>query len=275
MTAHTKAKPYTTRILSGRDLLDVVIFLSIVGTTLWLLLMGTEEAGYYWQWYRLPRFLWTIDEAGWHAGPLLHGLVVTLKVTGLSVPLAFAFGLLTAICRLSNSPVASAMARVYLESIRNTPLIIQIFFIYFVLAPIIGIESFASAVLALSLFEGAYASEIFRAGIESIDKGQWEAARSLGGSPWFSYREVILPQAIKRVTPPLVSQGVSLIKDSALVSTIAVYDLTMQGMTIVSDTFLTFEVWFTVAAVYLVLTIGLSLFVKALKTKFANGTSAS
>jgi polar amino acid transport system permease protein len=150
------------------------------------------------------------------------------------------------------------LARGYLELIRNTPLLVQLFFIYFVLAPVMGIGRFVAGVLALSLFEGAYASEIFRAGIVSIDKGQWEASHSLGLSTIHTYRYIILPQAIRRILPPLTSQAVSLIKDSALVSTIAIYDLTMRAQVIISETFLTFEVWFTVAAIYLVLTVMLS-----------------
>jgi polar amino acid transport system permease protein len=117
---------------------------------------------------------------------------------------------------------------------------------------------FASAVLALSLFEGAYASEIFRAGIVSIHRGQWEAAYSLGLSTWDIYVRIVLPQAVRRILPPLTGQAVSLVKDSALVSTIAIYDLTMQGQALVAETFLAFEIWFTVAGMYLLLTLSLS-----------------
>ena len=116
-------------------------------------------------------------------------------------------------------------------------------------------ERYASAVLALSLFEGAYISEIIRSGILGVPKGQWEAALSSGMNTWETYRFVILPQAVRNILPPLTGQAVSLIKDSALVSTIAIYDLTMQGQAIVSETFLVFEIWFTVAAIYLVFTI--------------------
>jgi polar amino acid transport system permease protein len=151
------------------------------------------------------------------------------------------------------------VARVYLEAARNTPLLVQLFFIYFVLAPVLGIDRFTSAVLALSFFEGAYASEIFRAGIVSIHKGQWEAAYSLGLSTWDTYIRVVLPQAVRRIVPPLTGQAVSLVKDSALVSTIAIYDLTMQGQTLVAQTFLAFEIWFTVAGMYLLLTVSLSI----------------
>ena len=160
-----------------------------------------------------------------------------------------------------------ALAWGYLELIRNTPLLIQIFFIYFVLAPVLDIGAFAAAVLALSLFEGAYAAEILRAGIVSIHRGQWEAAHSLGLGTFDTYRSVILPQAIRRVLPPLAGQAISLVKDSSLVSTIAVYDLTMQGQKIVSETFLVFEIWFTVAAIYLVMTLALSLAVRFLECR--------
>jgi polar amino acid transport system permease protein len=136
---------------------------------------------------------------------------------------------------------------------------VQLFFIYFVLAPVFALSAFTSAVLALSLFEGAYASEIIRAGILSIHRGQWEAGFSTGLNTWGTYRLVILPQALRHILPPLTGQAISLVKDSALVSTIAIYDLTMQGQAIVSETFLVFEVWFTVAAVFLVITLALSL----------------
>ncbi|MBW2328884.1 MAG: amino acid ABC transporter permease, partial [Deltaproteobacteria bacterium] len=182
--------------------------------------------------------------------------------------LASVIGLLTALFRLSGSRVARLIARVYLEVIRNTPLLVQIFFLYFVLAPIFELERFTAAVVALSLFEGAYASEIFRAGIVSIKRGQWEAAHSLGLSSFDTYRTIILPQALKRILPPLTGQAVSLIKDSALVSTIAVYDLTMQGRTIIAETFLTFEIWFTVAAIYLIITLSLSLIVNVLEKRY-------
>ena len=237
---------------------DVAKFLVLLGMLGWLLLRGTERLGYNWQWYRIPIYLFRVEDGSVIPGLLLQGLWLTLQITAASFVLAFLFGLTTALFRLSNSVIARALARFYLETIRNTPLLIQLFFAYFVLAPILGINGFWASVLALSLFEGAYASEILRAGISSIDDGQWEASASLGGGSWFTYREVVLPQALPRVIPPLASQAVSLVKDSALVSTVAVYDLTMQGQAIVSDTFLTFEVWFTVAAMYLSLTLLLS-----------------
>jgi polar amino acid transport system permease protein len=237
---------------------DIIKFLLVMVALGWLLYRGTERLGYNWQWHRVPKYIVSFEDGKLILGPLMEGLIVTLRICFWSLLLAALFGLVTALMRMSDSFVGRALARGYLEMIRNTPLLVQLFFIYFVLAPVLGIGRFTAGVLALSLFEGAYASEIFRAGIVSIDKGQWEACHSLGLSVIDTYRYIILPQAIRRIFPPLTSQAVSLIKDSALVSTVAIYDLTMQGQVIISETFLTFEIWFTVAAIYLILTVALS-----------------
>lgn len=237
---------------------DIILFLLLSGLVILVLGRGNEQLGYHWQWYRVPKYLYRITDGRFVPGPLLSGLLTTLRICGWSTMLAAVFGLTTALFRLSDSPVARGVARIYLETIRNTPLLVQIFFLYFVLAPILDMGRFFTAVLALSLFEGAYVSEIFRAGIVSIDDGQWQAARSLGLNTLQTYIRVILPQAVRRILPPLTSQAVSLIKDSALVSTIAVYDLTMQGRAVIAETFLTFEIWFTVAAIYLCITLTLS-----------------
>jgi polar amino acid transport system permease protein len=230
----------------------------------WAVLRGAESMGYNWQWYRIPRFIFLPDGS---PGPLLQGAGITLLVSGLGLAGAAVLALGTALLRLSGSVVGQALARGYLELIRNTPLLVQIFFIYFVLAPAVGLGRMPSAVLALALFEGAYASEIIRAGILGIPRGQWEGALSLGMSRGSIYRQVILPQALRNVLPPLTSQGVSLIKDSALVSTIAIYDLTMHGQAIIAETFLSFEIWFVVAAIYLVFTLTLSSLARLLEKR--------
>jgi polar amino acid transport system permease protein len=243
---------------SRRWIADVLKLALLAGLLLWLMMRSTEGLGYHWQWFRIERYFFALSEGRLVPGPLMQGLAVTLKITAVSMVLALAVGLITALMRLSGSLVARLTARTYLELIRNTPLLVQLFFIYFVLSPVFEISAFASAVLALSLFEGAYASEILRAGILSIHRNQWEAAFSLGLGPWGTYRLVILPQAVRHILPPLTSQAVSLVKDSALVSTIAIYDLTMQAQAIVSETYLVFETWFSVAAIYLVVTLSLS-----------------
>lgn len=261
-TARTGPGPPPAR--RWRPLLtDGLKFAAVAAALIWFMARSTEALGYHWQWFRLPRYFFEITAAGVAAGPLLRGLGVTFQITLVSLVLAFGLGLTTALLRLSGAPLGRMTARAYLELVRNTPLLVQLFFIYFVLSPVLEISAFTSAVLALSLFEGAYASEIFRAGILSIHRSQWEAAYSLGLGTWRTYRLVILPQALRHILPPLTSQAVSLVKDSALVSTIAIYDLTMQGQAIVAETFLVFEVWFTVAAVYLLITFALSAAVAA------------
>ncbi|HKL25504.1 MAG TPA: amino acid ABC transporter permease [Desulfuromonadales bacterium] len=263
-------KKYPTGISRKRigplDWLQVGAFLLLAFGLVWVLITGAENLGYDWHWTRIPRYLLYQGELGWQAGPLLQGLGLTVAITVVSLLLTMVIGLTVALMRLSGSLMGWALAKGYLELIRNTPLLIQIFIIYFVFSPILGLDRFTSAVLALSLFEGAYASEIIRAGILAIPAGQSEASASLGMTTYQNYRYIILPQALRQMMPPLTSQGISLIKDSALVSTIAIYDLTMQGQRIVAQTFLTFEVWFTVAAIYLVMTIGLSGVVKALES---------
>jgi polar amino acid transport system permease protein len=263
-----KAVRYIWFSLSRSPLLDVAKFLLVVGAATWILAGGTEQLGYSWHWYRIPQYILDSKEGAFIPGPLLAGLMVTLRITAVSLVLAFTFGLMSALFRLSSSWMAKILARGYLELIRNTPLLVQLFFIYFVLSPILGISRFTSAVLALSLFEGAYASEIFRSGIVSIRRGQWEAAYSLGLSTFHTYFYIVLPQAIRRILPPLTGQAISMVKDSALVSTIAVYDLTMRGQAIIAEIYLTFEVWFTIAAMYLVITVTLSSLVSILESRF-------
>ena len=243
---------------------SVAAYVTTMVCVAWAVLHGAETMGYNWQWYRVPRFILLPDGT---PGPLLQGAGITLLVSGMGLVGAAVLALGTALLRLSGSVVGKAMARCYLEIVRNTPLLVQIFFVYFVLAPAVDLGRMTSAVLALSLFEGAYASEIIRAGILAIPKGQWEGALSLGMTRASVYRQVILPQALRNVLPPLTSQGVSLIKDSALVSTIAIYDLTMHGQAIVAETFLSFEIWFVVAAIYLLFTGTLSSLARLLENQ--------
>ena len=248
--------------------IDWVKYFFVIGFVGWIVVRGGEQLGYNWQWYRIPQYILHYSNGELNPGPLIDGLLVTLKITGISLILSFLFGLFAALSRLSSSYTAVLVARCYVELVRNTPLLVQLFFIYFVLAPILDINGFTAAVLALSLFEGAYASEIFRAGILAVHRGQWEAAFSMGLDTYGTYRLVILPQAIRHILPPIASQAVSLIKDSALVSTIAIYDLTMQGQIIMAQTYLVFELWFIIAALYLAITTILSLGIHFLETRW-------
>lgn len=247
--------------------IDIGAFLLVVFGLVWLIYRGAENQGYFWQWYRVPRYLYEFDNGAFTAGPILKGLIITLKIVAFSMVFTYIIGLVTALMRLSNSAGARMISRFYLETARNTPLLVQLYFVYFIIAPVLGIERMSAAILALSLFEGAYASEIYRAGIVSINKGQWEAAHSLGLSTFHTYKSIILPQAIRRILPPLTSQAISLIKDSSLVSVIAVYEMTMQANAIVAETFLVFEVYFSIAGIYLIMTVLLSQLVGLMESR--------
>ena len=170
--------------------------------------------------------------------------------------------------RLSESIVGRAIARVYIEVIRNTPLLVQILIFYFIIGRILGIPRIWAGILCLAFYEGAFAAEIIRGGIIAVHKGQSEASRSLGLLTRDMYRDVILPQAIPLMLPPLAGVLVNLVKHSAIVSVIAVFDLTTQARTMVSDTFMPFEIWLTAAAMYLVVTISLSLAVRWLERRY-------
>lgn len=249
---------YAPRQTRRAKLRDIILYLLTLPGLAWLVIRGAERTGYNWQWGRVWGYVARWEEGHLIAGPLLQGLGVTLEITAMGMVLAALFGLIAALLRLSPSPLGRGLARLYLELIRNTPLLVQIFCLYFIFAPILGLGRMAAAVLALSLFEGAYVSEIFRAGILAVPRGQWEACRSLGLTTPQTLAHVILPQALRIVAPPLTSQAITLVKDSALVSTIAVYELTMQGRAIIADTYLSFEIWAVVAALYLAVTLALS-----------------
>lgn len=235
------------------------ILILLVGIA-WLLDSGAQAMGYSWQWERVPDYIAFYEDGRWWPAELMDGLVVTLQISAISLFFTLLFGLVTALLKLSNSAVGRALANLYIEVIRNTPLLVQIYILYFVIGPVIGLDRFSTAVLALALFQGAYTAEIFRGGLNSIEKGQFEAARSLGLSPFYTYFDVILPQLLQRTLPPLTNEVVSLIKNSSIVSVMAIFDLTTEGRNIVSETAMPFEIWFTVAAIYLFLTLSLSAF---------------
>ena len=209
-------------------------------------------------------------QAGWKAGPLLHGLWITIKISMISGVLALVLGLLAGLGRVSANPAAKHLAATYVELIRGTPLLVQLFIFYFFVGTVLNLSAFTAGVCALAVFTGAYVAEIIRAGIEAVPRGQMEAARSLGMSYPQSMRFVVLPQAIKSSLPPLAGQFINLIKDSSLVSVIAITDLSKAGREVVSSTFSPFEIWFTVALMYLVLTGALSWLVRRLELRLAD-----
>lgn len=209
-------------------------------------------------------------KAGLRPGPLLIGLWVTVEISALSLVFALVIGLVAGLGRVAQNPAARALAATYVEIIRGTPLLVQIFIFYFFIGTVLDLSAFAAGVAALAVFTGAYVAEIIRAGIEGVAKGQMEAARSLGMSYPQAMRYVVLPQAFKKTLPPLAGQFINLIKDSSLVSVMALTDLTKAGREVVSSTFSPFEVWFTVAAMYLLLTGTLSILVRRLEKRLAH-----
>lgn len=264
----TRLPPPKRRIeLFGRKspLIDLAQLVLLIGAIVWLLLVGAESMNYNWQWYRIGQYFYRVIDGEFIPGPLLRGLGVTIQLTAYSMLLTVSIGLVTALLRMSDSYSGKLVATVYLEAIRNTPLLVQLFLFYFVLAPILGIDRFWAGVLCLSFFEGSFAAEIIRAGLQSVARGQTEGADAIGLTRYDRLRFVILPQAIPLILPPMTGLIISLIKHSAIVSVIAVEELTTQGLNIISETFMAFEIWFTVAAIYLVVTVSLSVFVSWLE----------
>ncbi|SDP22345.1 polar amino acid transport system permease protein [Desulforhopalus singaporensis] len=205
----------------------------------------------------------------WRIGPLVYGLWTTLWISAVSSVFALILGLLTGLARISNNLTLRGIAITYVECIRGTPLLVQIFIAYFFLGTVFDLSRNVCGIGALALFAGAYVAEIVRAGIQAIPKGQTEAARSLGMNVFQTMADVILPQAFKKIMPPLAGQFISLIKDSSLVSVIAITDLTKSGREIITSTFATFEVWLVVAVMYLLVTSVLSQVVFYMERRFA------
>ena len=208
----------------------------------------------------------------WSSLPLLiMGAGITIEITVIAVGIGFFLGLITSICRLSKVKILEIIAVCYINIIRGTPMLVQIFLIYFALPALIGvrINPFVAAVAACSINSGAYVSEIFRAGIQSVDRGQMEAGRSRGLSWMQTMRYIIIPQAFKRVIPPLGNEFIQMTKETSLVSVIGFEELTRRGQLIIAKTYGTFEIWLTVAAIYLIMTLTIARLVSFLEKRFA------
>ena len=191
----------------------------------------------------------------WRSIPLLiEGAIVTLKITSISLVLGSLFGFLIAIVRVANIPVLKQLAKIYVTVIRGTPLLVQLFLIYFGL-PAMGIDlgSWPSAILGLSMNTAAYVSEIMRASISSINISQWEAG-VMDSNYYQTLSFIILPQAIKRMIPPITNQFIITLKNSSLVSLLTIEELFRRGEQIIYSTFRAFEIYIGVAVMYLIMT---------------------
>ena len=193
---------------------------------------------------------------------LLAGAAITVEITAMSVTFGLLIGCMIGIARLCSIKPLRYFANVYVDFIRGTPLLVQIFLVYFALPNIIGsrVDPFVAAISACSINSGAYVAEIFRAGIQSIDKGQMEAGRSLGMTWAQTMRYIIMPQAFKRIIPPLGNEFIAMLKDSSLVSVI--------GFEIIARTYASFEIWMAVAIIYLIMTFAVARFTGYLERRF-------
>src|SRR5271154_1302122 len=200
--------------------------------------------------------------------PLLTGAYLTIVISLLSFLLAIVVGLLVGIARISRFLPLRMIATPYIQFIRGTPLLLQLFFIYYVL-PYVGIvlSPFVSGVLGLTINYTAYMAEVFRSGIQAIPKGQWEAGSSVGMSRRLLLRRIILPQAIRIIIPSLGNFFVSIFKDSALVSVITMRDLMFSGELLASATYKHFEIFAMVAAIYFLISYPTAKFVEFIEAK--------
>jgi polar amino acid transport system permease protein len=278
------------RWLDGLIIALLAAFAAFIGYRL------TAGLNYKWHWASIPQYL-VFHNPGtgrWTANYILQGLFTTLRLSIWATVLATLIGTVLGIFRTTRSLFLRMIGRTYVEIIRNLPPLVLVFIFYFFVAdqimPLLGLEPFVrsrsegtrellgvlfapvslftqfiSAVITISVFEGAYITEIIRAGIESVERGQREAAYALGLSWLDQMRLIILPQAVKRILPALAGQFISTIKDSAIVAAISIQELTYQGMQLAVSTHFIFEVWIMVAVLYLVLTLTLSLGVSRLE----------
>jgi len=285
------------------SLIDIIIIPLVILSIIYFFYRIKTNLHYNWDWGAIPQYLFRFDsEKGrWLPNLLMHGLLNTIRLSVWGIIFASVLGIIMGLCRVSKSLFKRLLGGTYVELVRNTPPLVIIFIFYFFFSsqiiPVLGLDefidsagdstlsiisilfgkpamfpAFLSAIITLAIFEGAYITEIIRAGIESIEKGQWEASHALGFSRYQQFRYIILPQATQRVLLPLAGQFISTIKDSAIVSVISIQELTFQGMELMSATYLTFEVWVTIALMYLLLSISLSLLIGRLDVSMRRRT---
>ncbi len=210
---------------------------------------------------------------------VMSGIRLTVQVTVVSYLIALVVGLIFGLMRVSDNPVLYAASTLYVEVMRGIPLLVIILYMGYVITPWvrdatggqIDLRGVPAAVLGMAICYGAFEAEVYRGGIESIERGQMEAARSLGMNYMQAMRHVILPQAIRRILPPLGNDFISMLKDSSLISVIALPDLLQMGRLYASRSFRAFEPYNTVALLYLVMTLFLSLIVRIIERRAAIG----
>ncbi|MGQ0614940.1 MAG: amino acid ABC transporter permease [Planctomycetaceae bacterium] len=218
-------------------------------------------------------YAWDFRPSFEYRGLYFGGLRATLSATALAFALGLGGGAGIALARMSRRLWLRHLGDLYVELVRGTPLLVQIMIAYFGVAPLLGIDSkFWVGTIALGAFAAAYMGEVFRAGIESVERGQFEAARALGLSRARTMRHVILPQAVKRMIPPLTGELIALVKESSLLFAIGVTEMMFAARQIASKTYKSFEPYLVVAAMYLTITIPLSLLARRLERRLGRST---
>ena len=280
--------------------LDVVVTALIVLLAAYIAYRLTMKLNYKWNWSIIPQYLFFFDEVEgrWKANVLMQGLFTTIRLTVWSTLLAMIFGFVTGILRTTPRLFNRLVGRSYVELIRNVPPLVLIFIFYFFVSdqiiPLLGVEEFVrssspetqkvlafffsspdlftaflSGMFTVAVFQGAYITEIVRAGIQSISRGPWEASYALGLSWRQQMTDIIMHQALKRVLPPLANEFINTLKYSAIVSVISIQELTFQAMQVMAATYVTIEIWLTVTAMYLVMCMMLSFAVQWLERRMA------
>lgn len=233
----------------------------------WLLAFGFLALVFYFSFHQVA-YHWNWGGVYRYRGNLLTGWLVTIFISLLSLVLSSIIGVVFALVRRSHFLPLRYFGQLYVELVRGTPLLVQILIFFYVVADAFHLQDrYLAGILILSFFSGAYISEVVRAGIESVSASQLESARAIGLTRPQTYRYVILPQAVRLILPPLVGQFVSLIKDSSLLSLIAVNEFTQAARDVNSATYSTLECYLPLAAGYLALTLPISLWARALEKK--------
>ena len=262
-------------------LLDIAIFGIVIAVVVYTYYRVEHVLVYTWDWALVFEYVIRVDEITGEIFPnlFLKGVAMTLRLAFWGTLIAAVIGIVMGLCRVSNNLFLKVGSRLYVELIRNIPPVVFIFVFYFFISgqiiPLLGLDqvarnaspgtlavmellfgpidlftNFLAGLICLAVFEGAYITEIVRAGIQSIGKGQWEAARAIGLSRFFVLRDVIMPQALKTILPPLAGQFITLVKDSSIVSLISVQELTFLTQDVSNTTTHFFEAWMITAALY-------------------------
>lgn len=245
------------------------LVLLVLFSSLW---RGFASLDYDWDFLSLSEYLWLKEENA--PGLLLHGLWGTIWVSALSIVLGTFIGVAGGMILHAGNTFAQTTLRCFVEIFRNTPVLVQLYVMYFVIASAFQMSAEQAAVVTLSLFTGAYISELVRGTLLNLERGPHDAALSLGLTRWQTARHVIAPLALRRLMPSLVGQYVSLVKDSSLVSVISIVELTKSASNMVAISFRSFEVWFMVAIVYFLLNFCLSRFGRFIELKISGDLHA-